>query len=431
MRRLAGFVAGLVAFSVVSMAGAGAESSVLWSGDSVDDWLSTANSGQAFIEDVTHPVLGAALRMVNENVDGSHNAGARINHQGFGENRVLPTEAWYSATYLVPYFIDGQDNVFQFKQGDGGTRVHLWNVGWKPVNGELRLVIRTRLAGNVWESRPREIAELDAAVPIGVPFRLEVFRRASTGADGRYEVRLDGRTVWEFDGPTVATNLDPRPVGDQEWVLSHYLGSWQGDVSPATSEIFVTDARISTGASGVVSAQPVKGTFRDDDGSLHEPAIEHLVSLGIINGCDSSGTLFCPAQPVTRAEFAAMLVRVAGGGTAPANFPDVPSSAWFAGEVGRAAELGIVVGHADGYFRPHNMVTRAEAAAMIVRLRDWAPAGDVQFYDVAPTAWYRTSVDAMYAHDATRGCATDPLRFCPDVRLTRAEAAAFVSGALG
>ena len=218
----------------------------LWSGDSLDDWFSTANSGQAFIEDVTHPVLGAALRMVNENVDGSHNAGARINQQGFGEDRVLPVEAWYSATFLVPYFIDGQDNVFQFKQGDGGTRRHLWNVGWKPVDGELRLIVRTRLVGDEWVEDPRELAELDAVVPIGVPFRLEVFRRASPGPDGRYEVRMDGRTVWEFDGPTVATNLEPRPEGNQEWVLSHYLGSWQGDVDPATSEIFVTDARIAT-----------------------------------------------------------------------------------------------------------------------------------------------------------------------------------------
>jgi hypothetical protein len=432
MRRLAGLVAGIVAFSLVSVTGAGAESTVLWSGDSMDDWYSEANSGQAFIEDVTHPVLGAALRMVNENVDGSHNAGARINQQGFGQDRVLPVEAWYSATFLVPYFIDGQDNVFQFKQGDGGTRQHLWNVGWKPVNGELRLIIRTRLSGDEWQSRPRELAELDAVVPIGVPFRLEVFRRASTGADGRYEVRLDGRTVWEFDGPTVASNLDPRPAGNQEWVLSHYLGSWQGDVNPATSEIFITDARISTGAASgtVATPQPAKGTFRDDDGSVHEEAIEHLVSLGIVKGCDSSGTLYCPANPITRAEFVAMLVRVAGGGTADAPFPDVPSFAWFAGEVGRAAELGIVIGHADGYFRPHSIVTRAEAAAMIVRLRDWAPAGDVRFYDVSPTAWYHSHVDAMYAHQATRGCATDPLRFCPDVRLTRAEAASFVSGAL-
>lgn len=216
---------------------------VLWSGREIDDWFSTANSGEAFIEDVTHPVLGAALRLVNEDVDGSHSPGARINHQGFGDERVLPTESWYSATFFIPYFIDGQDNVFQFKQGDGPTRKHLWNVGWKPVDGELRLIVRTRLDGSTWVREPVELAVLDP-VPVGEPFRIEVFRRISTGPDGRYEVRLDGRTVWEFEGPTAATNLDDRSEGNQEWVLSHYLGAHQGEVTPATSEIFVTDAKI-------------------------------------------------------------------------------------------------------------------------------------------------------------------------------------------
>lgn len=222
------------------------DSPVLWSGDELDDWFSTANSGEAFIEDVSHPVLGPALRLVNEDVDGSHNAGARINHQGFGSERVLPREAWYSATFFVPYFIDGQDNVFQFKQGDGDTRRHLWNVGWRPEGDELRLIIRTRLDGNEWDDDPKDLAVLDAVVPISEPFRLEVFRRASTGADGRYEVRMNGETVWEFDGPTMATNLEPRSEGDQEWVLSHYLGEWQEEVSPATSEIYITAAQIST-----------------------------------------------------------------------------------------------------------------------------------------------------------------------------------------
>ena len=216
----------------------------LWVGSSVDDWYSTAISGDAFVEDVVHPSLGDAVRLVNVGVDGSHNAGARLNFQGLGEDRVQETEAWYSATILVPFFIDGQNNVFQFKQGDGDTRRHLWNVGWKPVDGELRFIVRTRLTGDEWGGSPREVAVLDRAVPVGAPFRLEVFRRISTGSDGRYEVRVDGDTVWEFDGPTAAANLDPRPFGNHEWVLSHYLGSWQGTVDPSDSWIFVTDATV-------------------------------------------------------------------------------------------------------------------------------------------------------------------------------------------
>lgn len=226
----------------------------IWTGSQKADWKSEANSGKADIVDVDHELLGPALKLSNYDVDGSHNAGARINHQGFDDptspdpvahagDRIMPTEAWYSATYLLPFAVDGQDNVFQFKQGDGSTRRHLWNVGWKPVDGELRFVIRTRLDGSTWRSTPREVAVL-GPVPVGTPFRIEVFRRMSTGPDGRYEVRIDGNLVYTYDGPTIADNLDPRPAGNHEWVLSHYLGSWQGTVDPADSWLYVTDARI-------------------------------------------------------------------------------------------------------------------------------------------------------------------------------------------
>jgi hypothetical protein len=226
----------------------------IWVGNQESDWYSDAISGRAEIANVVDPVLGPAIKASNFGVDGSHNAGARLNFQGFDDpgaanpvahegNRIMPKEAWYSAEFLVPYFINGQDNVFQFKQGDGSTRQHVWNIGWKPVSGELRFVIRTRLQGATWQGTPREVAVL-GPVPIGTPFTIEVFRRMSTGSDGRYEVRIDGELVYEFDGPTIADNLEPRPAGNHEWVLSHYLGSWQGSVDPADSWIFFTDATI-------------------------------------------------------------------------------------------------------------------------------------------------------------------------------------------
>lgn len=52
------------------------------------------------------------------------------------------------------------------------------------------------------------------------------------------------------------------------------------------------------------------------------------------------------------------------------SFADVDSDAWYAGEVARAAELGIIQGNGDGTFSPDRPVTRAEAAAMMVRLHD-------------------------------------------------------------
>ena len=49
-------------------------------------------------------------------------------------------------------------------------------------------------------------------------------------------------------------------------------------------------------------------------------------------------------------------------------FADVEPGAWYADAVEKAAELGIVEGIGGGKFEPERAVTRAEAAAMCVRL---------------------------------------------------------------
>ncbi len=54
----------------------------------------------------------------------------------------------------------------------------------------------------------------------------------------------------------------------------------------------------------------------------------------------------------------------------PVRFEDVDPGAWYAAEVARAAELGIVKGVGDNLFAPNEPATRAEVAAMMVRLYD-------------------------------------------------------------
>lgn len=49
-------------------------------------------------------------------------------------------------------------------------------------------------------------------------------------------------------------------------------------------------------------------------------------------------------------------------------FTDVDTGAWYASDVAEAAELGIVEGVGGGRFEPERAVTRAEAAAMVMRL---------------------------------------------------------------
>ena len=51
-------------------------------------------------------------------------------------------------------------------------------------------------------------------------------------------------------------------------------------------------------------------------------------------------------------------------------FTDVPRDAWYAEEVNRAAELGLMEGVGGGLFEPDRAPTRAELAAVVVRLHD-------------------------------------------------------------
>lgn len=100
--------------------------------------------------------------------------------------------------------------------------------------------------------------------------------------------------------------------------------------------------------------------------------VEVLAELGLVRG-DAVGN-FEPDRPVTRAELAVLLARAAGLQNEPAN-PDylryldlaaIPE--WARGAVGASTRTGLLTGDAAGTFRPLDGVTRAEAAAALLRL---------------------------------------------------------------
>jgi large repetitive protein len=94
--------------------------------------------------------------------------------------------------------------------------------------------------------------------------------------------------------------------------------------------------------------------------------IEALASKFIING-DGAGS-YSPNRNVTRAEFAALLVRALGLETSGQNtaFTDVSSDAWYASAVKTAYDHQLLGGYGDGTFRPGQSITRQEMARMIL-----------------------------------------------------------------
>lgn len=118
-----------------------------------------------------------------------------------------------------------------------------------------------------------------------------------------------------------------------------------------------------------VSAAP---DFADVKGTEYEEAVARLELLNVLKGYPD-GT-FKPANTITRAEFAAVAVRVKGLAAVaeaakglPSGFSDVPAGHWAAGYVGVAGSTGIVNGIGGGLFAPNAPVKYEEAVTMLVR----------------------------------------------------------------
>jgi hypothetical protein len=107
-------------------------------------------------------------------------------------------------------------------------------------------------------------------------------------------------------------------------------------------------------------------------------SIEAGVALKMFTGYED-GT-FKPEGDITRAEFAAIVVRMLGqeaqadGAKGVTLFDDVPSTHWAAGYINIVSNLGIVNGYGDGNFGPEDNVTYEQAVKMCVVALGYEPA---------------------------------------------------------
>jgi hypothetical protein len=104
---------------------------------------------------------------------------------------------------------------------------------------------------------------------------------------------------------------------------------------------------------------------------------------------------FGPDLTITRAELFTMMWRVAGEpGAPPSSFPDVPRGAYFAPAVDWAYATGVTTGvGGTGQFRPHDALTRGQAATFL-----WRDEGEPP--PVTPTLpGYTSSVSTVTAAD--------------------------------
>jgi hypothetical protein len=172
-------------------------------------------------------------------------------------------------------------------------------------------------------------------------------------------------------------------------------------------------------------------TFNDIKGHWAQSDIELLASKLIVKG--ETSTHFAPEQQITRAEFAALLVRSLGldaQGTT-VKFKDVKASDWFYGAVAAATDAKIVNGLEDNSFHPLAPISREEMAVMTLRALTYAGYTSsvatnqntllASYKDnSAIGSWAKESVSELLASQVMNGMTETT--FAPKALATRAQA---------
>jgi hypothetical protein len=221
-----------------------------------------------------------------------------------------------------------------------------------------------------------------------------------------FTVSNNGKNVTDFNGLyvdrviTLSTSLDPNKV-TAVWIDSN--NNMYFVPSVITNNNGSSDVTIRSPHNSIYTVIQADKTFADMQSHWAKTDVELLANKLIVNGVKDNQ--FAPDQQITRAEFAALLVRSLGLVEVKENaFKDVKATDWFVGAVGAAQKAGLVSGYEDGTFKPNANITREQMVTMIVRA---LKAGGKEV-NAAPTALDSFNDRAVIA-DWAQGAAAQSL----------------------
>lgn len=138
--------------------------------------------------------------------------------------------------------------------------------------------------------------------------------------------------------------------------------------------------------------------FKDvDQKSWYFKSLKKMYELGLVNGSD--GKMY-PNQPITRAELASLVIRLAGVDVNEENplsyFKDVNPEMWYGDSVNAAAEKGFIAGYNLTEFKPDAPIKRSEVTAIVNKAlnRDFESIAKVvnPYKDVNKDDWFFNDV---------------------------------------
>ncbi len=168
--------------------------------------------------------------------------------------------------------------------------------------------------------------------------------------------------------------------------------------------------------------------------------IERLYSSGITTGCGNSPLVYCPDQTVTRAQMAVFLERGKNGSSytplgATGIFDDVPTTYWAAGYIEQLYNDGITTGCATSPLKycPENPVTRDQMAVFLLRAKygkTYTPPPATGIFNDVPTSHWAAAWIEQLFNEGFTN-GCGSNNYCPSQVVNRAQMAAFLVRTFG
>lgn len=184
-----------------------------------------------------------------------------------------------------------------------------------------------------------------------------------------------------------------------------------------------------TSTSPVDTGTSTTVTFTDENmiSAWASDAVHRAYNAGLMLGVSGEELRFAPKQQLTRAQFAALVVRLTGAtasSNTPANsgaFKDVSSNQWYYNAIMTAKSKGIITGISATSFQPNQPVSRQDMAVMLTRAFALKGTSSTSFADQAKIGSYaRSAVNAVVNNGIMLGANNT---FDPQAKVTREMAA--------
>ncbi len=238
------------------------------------------------------------------------------------------------------------------------------------------------------------------------------FSIVATPIDFTIECEYNGTTVSVSKFNSYVERMVAIPSGvDPSKITTAVVVADDGSIHPVPTVIVQVDgtyyAKISSLTNSVYAVVAHSVTFADMESHWAQAAVNDMGSRMVVTG--TKDDLYEPNRSMTRAEFAAIMVRALGlsQGEGVDAFTDVSQDAWYSGYVKIAVSYGIMQGYEDGTFRPQSSITREQAMTIVARAMKLTEL-ETDVTDDTSSEWLRTYSDqnsiAAYAKTAIAAC---------------------------